>query len=41
MHANAEIGYLTTACATLFNTFLDISGSSGGGGGGGDTEAIM
>lgn len=24
MHANAEIGYLTRGCETLFNTFLDI-----------------
>lgn len=33
MHPNAEIGYLTQDCQTLFNTFMDVSGGSGGGGG--------
>jgi len=32
MHPNAEIGYLTTMCDTIFDTILDVQGGSGGGG---------
>jgi dynein heavy chain len=34
MHPNAEIGYLTLQCETLFDTILEVEGGSGGGGGG-------
>lgn len=30
MHPNAEIGYLTTMCDTLFSTILDVSGGGTG-----------
>jgi dynein heavy chain len=33
MHPNAEIGYLTATCETLFDTILSVQGGSGGGGG--------
>lgn len=33
MHPNAEIGYLTTMCETLFDTILSVQGGSGGAGG--------
>ena len=33
MHPNAEIGYLTTTCETLFDTILSVQGGSGGAGG--------
>lgn len=32
MHPNAEIGYLTSMCDTIFNTIVDVQGGSGGGG---------
>lgn len=32
MHSNAEIGYLTNMCDTIFSTILDVQGGSGGGG---------
>jgi dynein heavy chain len=41
LHPNAEIGYLTNATNTLFNTILSISGSSDSGGGGGGTFGRM
>jgi dynein heavy chain len=31
MHPNAEIGYLTTMCDTIFETILSVQGGSGGG----------
>ncbi|CAM9463616.1 unnamed protein product [Sphacelaria rigidula] len=34
LHPNAEIGYLTNSCESLFKAILNIAGSSGGGGGG-------
>jgi hypothetical protein len=34
MHPNAEIGYLTAMCDTIFNTILDVQGGTDGGGGG-------
>ncbi|CAM9266952.1 unnamed protein product [Chrysoparadoxa australica] len=37
LHPNAEIGYLTQRCETLFQTILNIGGGSGGGGGGNDS----
>ena len=30
MHPNAEIGYLTLQCETIFDTILSIQGGSGG-----------
>ena len=36
MHPNAEIGYLTAQCETLFDTILSIQGGSGKGGGSAD-----
>jgi dynein heavy chain len=48
LHPNAEIGYMTVTCESLFKTVLGISGGGGGGGdgdgggGGGDgVRAIM
>lgn len=32
MHPNAEIGYLTTMCDTLFGTILEVQGGSSAGG---------
>lgn len=32
MHPNAEIGYLTSMCDTIFSTIVDVQGGSGGGG---------
>jgi dynein heavy chain, axonemal len=32
MHPNAEIGYLTSMCDSIFNTIVDVQGGSGGGG---------
>lgn len=32
MHSNAEIGYLTNMCDTIFSTILDVQGGSGGAG---------
>ena len=40
MHPNAEIGYLTLQCETIFDTILSIEGGSGGAGGSAD-DAIM
>eukprot|EP00904_Undaria_pinnatifida_P003126 jgi/Undpi1/12814/HiC_scaffold_7.g02481.m1 len=37
LHPNAEIGYLTNSCETLFKAILNIAGASGGGGGGNDS----
>ena len=39
LHANAEIGYLTTTAETLFRTILVLEGASGGGSGGGGGAA--
>jgi dynein heavy chain len=36
LHPNAEIGFLTTECNTLFSTVMELSSGSGGGGGGKD-----
>ena len=33
MHPNAEIGYLTQMCDTIFTTILDVQGGSGASGG--------
>lgn len=33
MHPNAEIGYLTTMCDTLFSTILEVQGGGSTGGG--------
>lgn len=41
MHPNAEIGYLTLQCETLFDTILAIEGGTGGGGAGNKDEATM
>jgi dynein heavy chain len=40
MHPNAEIGYLTLQCETLFDTILDVEGGSAGGGGSKDDQTI-
>lgn len=40
LHANAEIGYLTTTGEKLFATILQCSGGSGGGGGAGKDEKV-
>lgn len=40
MHPNAEIGFLTLQCETIFDTILSIQGGSGGGGGSKD-DLIM
>lgn len=40
MHPNAEIGYLTAQCETIFDTILSIQGGKGGGSGSGD-DGIM
>ena len=32
MHPNAEIGYLTAMCDTMFNTIVEVQGGSGAGG---------
>ncbi|CAM9264603.1 unnamed protein product [Hapterophycus canaliculatus] len=37
LHPNAEIGYLTNSCESLFKAILNIAGTSGGGGGGSDS----
>jgi len=39
MHPNAEIGYLTTQCDSLFTTILDVAGGSSGGASDGAEEA--
>jgi dynein heavy chain len=41
MHPNAEIGYLTLQCETLFDTILSITSGGGGGGGGSKDDTIM
>ena len=41
MHPNAEIGYLTLQCQTLFDTILDLEGGSGSGGGGNKDEQTL
>jgi dynein heavy chain len=33
MHPNAEIGYLTTMCETIFSTIVDVQGGGSSGGG--------
>lgn len=38
MHPNAEIGYLTEHCDTVFKTILEVSGESSGGGSGSGEE---
>jgi dynein heavy chain len=40
MHPNAEIGYLTLQCETLFDTILEVEGGSGGAGGSKDDQTI-
>jgi len=40
MHPNAEIGFLSLLCETIFDTILSIQGGSGGGGGSQD-DLIM
>ncbi|CBJ30911.1 Dynein heavy chain family dynein heavy chain [Ectocarpus siliculosus] len=37
LHPNAEIGYLTNSCESLFKAILNIAGASGGGGGSSDS----
>ncbi len=32
LHPNAEIGYLTMTCETIFETILSVQGGSSGGG---------
>ncbi|CAD8057207.1 unnamed protein product [Paramecium primaurelia] len=41
MHPNAEIGYLTQQCETLFSTILDVQGGSSSGGGGKKDDGVM
>lgn len=41
MHPNAEIGYLTTQCDTLFSTILEVQGGTGGGVRAGAEEAML
>jgi dynein heavy chain len=41
MHANAEIGYLTTMCDALFGTILEVQGGTGGAGGGKKDDGVM
>lgn len=41
MHPNAEIGYLTLQCETLFDTILSITAGGGGSGGGSKDDVIM
>lgn len=41
MHPNAEIGYLTLQCETLFDTILSITAGGSGGGGGSKDDVIM
>lgn len=40
MNPNAEIGYLTAQCETIFDTILSIQGGKSGGAGSGD-DGIM
>lgn len=40
MNPNAEIGYLTAQCDTIFDTILSIQGGKGGGGSSAD-DSIM
>ena len=40
MHPNAEIGYLTAQCSSIFDTILDIQGGGGGGGGAGEDTTM-
>lgn len=41
MHPNAEIGYLTQQCETIFNTIMEISGSSNGSGSGKKEQGVL
>lgn len=41
MHANAEIGYLTQTCDTLFKTVMEVQGGSSGGGAGAKDDTVM
>lgn len=41
MHPNAEIGYLTLQCETLFDTILSITAGGGGGAAGSKDDLIM
>lgn len=41
MHPNAEIGYLTLQCETLFDTILSITAGAGGSGVGSKDDVIM
>lgn len=40
MHPNAEIGYLTAQCDTIFDTIMSIQGGSGAGAGSGDDTTM-
>ena len=40
MHPNAEIGYLTAQCETIFDTIMSIQGGSGAGAGSGDDQTM-
>jgi dynein heavy chain len=40
MHPNAEIGYLTLMCDTIFTTILEVQGGSSRGGGKQDDGVI-
>ena len=41
MHPNAEIGYLTTMCETLFGAILEVQGGATSGGGGKKDDGVM
>lgn len=41
MHPNAEIGYLTQTCDTIFATIMEISGSQAGGSGSKKEQGVM
>jgi dynein heavy chain len=43
MHPNAEIGYLTAHCDTVFETILEVSGGGSGGAkaSGEDTSKVL
>lgn len=40
MHPNAEIGYLTLQCESIFDTILDVEGGSGAGAGNKDEQTL-
>ena len=41
MHANAEIGYLTQMCDTLFGTILEVQGGASTGGSSKKDDGVM